>query len=619
VADPGWIFDSVPESGAITGGLPQGQTFSPHVDTFIREVLQNCRDQKTADSEPVRVRLRLEEISGAVLEDFLRHLEWGSLSEHLAAAGAERDYVTIAGHLRTSLRELDDSGRLRLLRIDDFGTRGLVGGEDEDRANFNMLCRHTLVTSGSRQESGGSYGLGKSVLWEFSGFSTVLFGSGVSDGEIRPRFFGSVLLPTHRAEGRRWRGPGWFGAPGASPEGGRRSESIWDAEAEAVAKACRLDRPAGESGTSILVVGFDDPAAEVEPGVEEMCGLFADSAARWFWPTLGRGEMSVMVEGFVDSEQVYGQHARETAEIRPFALAQNHERPGGTALEEPGDVADREIPLRIPAHKEDVMDPMPATEARALLRVRLAESGDSEERINTVALQRGTGMVVRYETVGQAPPSGQTFHAVLLAGSAHGDSVSDRAAERFLRAAEPVAHERWTHETERIADEYRRGAGKALTDFRRAIADAIREFLQEEAAESTDAPEDFLKLFPLPGIQDEPSARKPYRLSNTEGVLDGQAWRFRGTFAKGKAARHDWRFRVSLVIDQEGAGSEHVPIASLDAPDAASVSDENNGDWTVDVPAGRQEIAFTGITESLDEVPDLQRVRVTLEVRSDNR
>ena len=50
-----WIFDPLPPSESEGGGDPAEHVFDQDLDTFVREVLQNSKDQRLANSEPVRV------------------------------------------------------------------------------------------------------------------------------------------------------------------------------------------------------------------------------------------------------------------------------------------------------------------------------------------------------------------------------------------------------------------------------------------------------------------------------------------------------------------------------------------------------------------------------------
>ncbi len=210
-----WIFDQVPASGARHGGLAEAEVFDKDIGTFVREVLQNARDQRRPDTQ-VRVRFRLEDLSGPDLEHFLQGADWRQLEPHLDAIGSA-DYITVSPRVRDSLDALRSAGHLRLLRIDDHGTNGLTGDEDDPEANFNALCRNTLITPSGRRESGGSFGLGKSVLWRFSGLSTVLFASSVHGPEPRHRFFGRTLLAWHETPEGEWEGSGLARAPRDAP------------------------------------------------------------------------------------------------------------------------------------------------------------------------------------------------------------------------------------------------------------------------------------------------------------------------------------------------------------------------------------------------------------------
>src|SRR6185436_9111258 len=116
---------------------------------------------------------------------------------------------------------------------------------------------------------GGSFGIGKSVLWRFSMVSTVLFNSTIKqNGKISSRFFGRSLLPFHSALGKHWDGSGWIGK-NVKVDGGMRAESLWDEEARVQAQKTALARDSSmQTGTSILVVGFAEPEEEEPRRIE---------------------------------------------------------------------------------------------------------------------------------------------------------------------------------------------------------------------------------------------------------------------------------------------------------------------------------------------------------------
>ena len=60
-----WIFDPLPPSGAIQGGVPIAHVLGPDmgIDKFVREVLQNSLDQ-AAPGEIVRVNFGFHQLDG---------------------------------------------------------------------------------------------------------------------------------------------------------------------------------------------------------------------------------------------------------------------------------------------------------------------------------------------------------------------------------------------------------------------------------------------------------------------------------------------------------------------------------------------------------------------------
>ena len=85
------------------------------------------------------------------------------------------------------------------------------------------------------------------------------------------------------------------------------------------------------------------------------------------------------------------------------------------------------------------------------------------------------------------------FHAVVLAGLAAGDDPADKAADRFLRAAEPPEHDNW-EVTPDVSGSYARGYGKALTDFKAEVRKAIREVVGRPTRDLSDGPDALKEL-----------------------------------------------------------------------------------------------------------------------------
>lgn len=618
--NPSWIFDPVPPSGAKKGGLANAQVFDPTVDSLIRESLQNARDQR-AGNEPVRVRIALKELTGPTLSAFLEAMSWDELQPHVKAA-AESAGITISARLREGLGQID-SGTFRTLLIEDRGTVGLTGGENEEHCNFNALCRHELVTSASRRESGGSFGIGKSMLWRFSGLSTVLFGSWLSetsDMAEQMRFFGRALLTSHSTGPDEWDGSGWYGTPESTGSNLPRAISVLGDAAGALSNSMLVGRETGKSGTSILILGFDDPNLEEEDTIEDVCETILRSARRWFWPAMIRGEMGVLVEGWRDDEQAFSRDVDPTSpELQPFVETQAGEPSETGKLQEPGDIIERELKLRVPAQRHrpgEIDNPKSEFEAPVRLRVRLSENSDAED-LNRIALQRGSGMVIQYRSPGLGTNLDLDFHAVLEAGLARGKTPADQAAEEFLRAAEPAGHDEWRANTERIAAEYMRGSQKALRELFKEIDRVLRDLTGEEKIESDEGPEALRRLFPLPGVGDI-GPQITQRLSAAGAQLDGDRWSFSGTYAS-KQSDSDWSFRVQLSLDQEAGSSrpQQIGISQLSVDGGEASGPDDAGSFLVKVPKGRSTVDFAGASDALKELPPdgARRVRLRLDVQ----
>ena len=256
-----WIFDVLPPSGARRGGDPAEHAFARNLDTFVREVVQNANDQRVGEAAP-EVHFQFSDLRGSQLQEFLDHLSWRTIEPHFRAAGATHGGRAVGRFLQ----EMEHSGRLLLLTIEDRHTVGLTGEEAGEDSHFRALCKDTLYSHKRNEAAGGSYGLGKSVLWAFSGLQTVLFNSVLHEhppGCKSPRLIGRAELPSHHVKRKGFTGSGWFGHP-VDVAGGRRAESLWHLRAALEARDLFLAREENTSGTSIVLVGFRDPASDDE-------------------------------------------------------------------------------------------------------------------------------------------------------------------------------------------------------------------------------------------------------------------------------------------------------------------------------------------------------------------
>lgn len=616
-----WIFDRVPDSGAVQGGVPSSFALRSelfNLDVFVREVLQNSHDRRV-NNHRVNVRFTFHQLDGAAKADFFNAINWSELELHIRGEQSSSTSLMPA-RLREGLDELAELP-LTVLRIDDSGTEGLTGGEDEDEGNFNALCRNTLITSEVRQQRGGSFGLGKSVLWRFSSISTVLFSSLLTadDPQKGFRLFGKAELPYHVTDNVKWSGNGWLGIPDPAPDR-HRAVSAWNESAEEAARTTHLWRPAEMgSGTTILVIGFSEPGEEEPPRLDQLAQNILTSAVRWFWPCMKSPGESLTVSAAVyhNGSQVFSEPARMTTEVTPFieALSAVETVTAVTAI---GEVGEKPLRFSVPARKPSGSDPgHPEVDSGINFRLRLAGRDDSPEQRNRIAVMRGTsGMVVKYHQPSRLPANDRGFHAVMCAGLNHGDSDPDHALEDFLRAAEPLAHNDWRHDTERMQIEYRRGAKARLEKLWRDLDIAVRELCNEPSPSTVQGPGWLAAMFPLGGRGEGAVPRERFRVEQVRAQLDGRTWEFEGRVRKRTDDAQPWKFDVSCWLEAETGKGEAIPITSLEANDSTIRQDGTH--WFCYIPASVKRVSFKGATKEVNAEgiteTGVRRTRLRLEV-----
>ncbi|MEZ5343578.1 MAG: hypothetical protein R2706_19730 [Acidimicrobiales bacterium] len=605
-----WVFDPSPPSGQRQGGIATAHVIKPTLDNFVREVLQNSRDRRLP-GHCAEVAFGVHRISGAAKEALLTAIRWNSLKRHIDGA-AEQGGVTIGPQLLWALDRIA-SNELIVLTIEDSATEGLTGDEHED-GNFSRLVRHTLVTDEGGGQRGGSFGIGKAVLWRFSSISTVLFATRTDQegGLTDLRAIGRAELPFHRTLDQKstdWSGPGWFGIVDTLENQQQRAISVWGEAAEVAVAPALIDRRHNQqSGTSIAVLDFFEPEREEQRSVGDVASDILESTARWFWPSLiGEPSLRVSVVATNDGKVEFEGVARLTPEVETFAQACDREP--RDLFAEPGDVHLGEIDLQIPARKTPPVDP--PTDAQFTLKLRRAAADESRRLQGHVALVRGAGMVVDYVRIaGSATDS--PFHGVLLAGTARGSTPSDEALERFLRSAEPPSHNQWTPDTDRIRAEYARGARARLDELSRAVQNAVRSAMAEQPEDSWEGPKKLAEMLPLTGRGGGKKAQATYRASALRAQLapDG-TWAFEGRIRRFGDTEAPWQARVETWLDAESGRGTPIELRDFRIENGTGVRLVAPG--VCNVPAATSEITFSGSTVPPD-VAAAGRTRLRLEV-----
>jgi RNA polymerase primary sigma factor len=609
----GWQFRKAPPDGGRDYGNANLFSFSPDIDTLVRETGQNSKDQALADifdrksDEPVRLDYNLITLEDDALEVFLRALKWEELRQHYEAIAGDESSQKALRRLRIGFQSFKErfknKGRIRLLRIDDYNTTGLTGDEYGE-GHFAALCRNNLdssKTSGANR--GGTYGLGKASLWLCSEVSLVLFNSNPFQPEDRQqRIFGRSELTWHEVDRdggiEAFAGPGWFGRlnEGDSQE---LAESYWDNDA--LAKDLRLHRDGKEPGTSILIVGFEDPGGRSETMVE-IADEIEKKVSQHFWPAIEREDLRVRVQVQENEDTVRSSRVEPENEVPHYVDAYRAYMEGesGDDLEVERDggppVANREVQLKVPARREpyregkNLPDKDESVTHDARLLVRKENRSDGK---NKVVFFRGAGMIVREYGPLSLGIGSRPFTAVVMCGEAAGDSPSDRAAEIFLRTAEPPSHDDWTL-TQDAKDLYKRGAGKSLERFiKEEVRNEIRDLVRPLPEKYEDGPDELKRLMRLnipSGTPPRPILRPP-----TGAVTDEGRWTLSITVRS--VPQSGWKVEPSVRLVGESGSGGKIEIHSLTAEENC----EADGDHLL-IDRGARTAEFQILTD-VPEVP----------------
>ena len=579
-ADRRWYFRDKHPGEPRQGDIPTQHALKEDIETFVRETLQNANDAGIPDERPVEVDFRFVRLAGDELDAFKEAIRWEQLAGHLeGASGGDHSL-----RLEQFLDYLEEEDELIMLTIGDGNTTGLTGSETDDRSNYTALVRDMQV-SHKEETAGGSEGVGKTVLWAFSGISTVLFTSVPqnTNGREPPRLVGRAVLPDHSETGTLYEGLGWFGVDGSQEEDLERPASAWNGEADALAEALHTDSyDADRTGTSATIVGFCNPLAEIQPDLDDVVEEIERAAVKFFWPAIEYGQLTVSIETPEDDEP-QAVSPDNVPEVQPFRRAFNGQVNPDDELDAPGDVVVSEINFE-PADKRDGTE----TEAGKVdLVTRIPMPADSDDLVNHVAMFRGAGMVVDYRDMSGAV-SGNDFHAILQAGEARAwpddPTEADRDIERFLRTAEPAAHTDW-QSTSKLTKQYKQGRGYR-SKVNQLKGQKLRDTLNQLVSTDDDRGGEFIPSISqhLPigdsgGDDTPPPPPTPDVFNwNTDVWFTGDCWKFEGGIEPVVDEYSSWTATVSLTrLGEDNSKTDPLSVASID-PDHQDVEYEDGDD-----------------------------------------
>lgn len=623
-----WDFP-MPIPGQRDFGNANVWTVPADVKTEVREAGQNIEDAADGKSLSTVMRFRVIELTGQEVTDFKDAAGWTDLEQHIEAAAARHTKGKLARKLAAGLERIRTRpDRLLLLRIDDFGTTGLLGDET-GTGNFAALVRNNLDSNKTNTSAGGSFGLGKAAHWRCSDVSTVFFNT-VTDS-YAARVIARSELTFHTIEdGTEHAGPGWFGARA----GHAYVESVNDVD---LARKLHLERDplptelsarvATSCGTSILVVAFQNPASEDPDDPAALVEEIEREIALNFWPAIMKERLSAIVE-----HQVNG-HVRSTRIVEPRRfvpeLCAIYEKflakTTVDAFENSGDVVCVPVPIRLPRCKVDREDVLKhnAIDGEAMLIVGLADNDESSERasrrtsgseatssrlgqglVNSLAIVRKPLMVTQYASKSGIMVGARPFYGVLLAGEAAGSDPANQYIEQFLRASEPPAHDKWTY-TDDLREMYDRGAKTRLEEFLgQKVNEALRKILRVPSRSESDGPAELKRLLNLGGGPGGEAKDAVAVLRNIQPRFVGDRWEIKADVLLRKQLTKSLTIEPYVAMNVESGRPLHVRWAKLELVPANGVK-QRRGAFVAGANASR--FTFKGVTEPSDVPVDAAR------------
>jgi len=270
-ATPLWVF---PINNLRTGGISDAgiEMFKGGNYTYylVREIIQNSRDASV--SLPVEVVFEVMKIQKS---DFPKDEQFEQilhLCKDLWSKGKDDKARDFFEHVVEKFKE----GRIKVLKISDYCTTGLEGGDHEVGKSWHDLVRGTGMSN--KPTGGGSYGIGKNAPFALSDFRTIFYSS--MNGQDERIFQGFSNLASHLdAQGNM-----------RSKEGGyvmdeEKCASIREKDDKSLLIPEIYRR--NKVGLDLFIMGFDEP--------DNFDDEISESVLKNFWMAIADNELEVRI------------------------------------------------------------------------------------------------------------------------------------------------------------------------------------------------------------------------------------------------------------------------------------------------------------------------------------
>lgn len=262
-------YEFAPTGGGDETGFndPVTTSFKGDIPYFLaRESIQNIIDNKLKNSSPARAEFKLLKIhtSELVNTSELKDIFTKCRDRFPNNANSVKFY-------NEAIDKINEDTLLPVLKISDFNTTGLSGGDNEVSGNYYNFCK-AVGASSKEGGLGGSFGLGKGAYFSASGFKMIFFSSIFSKDRLV--FQGKLRLSSFDDNGVVRQGNGSFGYESQKPV---REEN---------------DTPElfkrKEQGTDIYIIDFK--------GGQYWESDIIKSVLNNFWPAVSENYLEVKVE-----------------------------------------------------------------------------------------------------------------------------------------------------------------------------------------------------------------------------------------------------------------------------------------------------------------------------------
>lgn len=266
-----WHF--MPESGREDGpndAMMQNFKTKPY-SALIREAVQNSLDAVFDPSIPVRVEITFSKFNSRNFENFF------DLENHIHACGdyyswkpeAVQMYSYMARQMNSDVRGRD----IPYIHVSDSNTKGMWYDSELTDSPFYAFVRAAGVSSKQGQQSGGSFGFGKSAYFQLSSISTVFISSLTQDFEYV--FEGVSWLCTHRFLGERVSSVGFYDNNDGWPV----------TDEDKIPNRFKRDEP----GTSFFILGYEQSQKDA------MIAEMVKEALKSFWLAILRNKLEIKI------------------------------------------------------------------------------------------------------------------------------------------------------------------------------------------------------------------------------------------------------------------------------------------------------------------------------------